>query len=129
MKKLLLVALAFAVLTPGCSKGVDLISSEQISFLEAGKIRFGEPHYLEETTQLPIEFVGGDWAKNSGLCFHRARATVEDDKIVIRIYRKLVGGKPIEPHVVVRTRLSGHYEIFFENPDRSRQVIGNIEFK
>ncbi|WPJ95398.1 hypothetical protein SH580_18420 [Coraliomargarita algicola] len=119
--------LTICVILSSCTSGLKKVTEAQIDHEYAGKIVVGDPTQTKEGIELKLGFSGGGWMKNSGICFKRAKAEVNEEIIKIRVFTSVCAGKAIKPKLILRDDLKGSYQLVFEDPDGTIYPLKTIE--
>lgn len=116
------------LLTAGCSFFVEAATEKQATSDFVGRAVLTELQFVDGGIRLDFDFEGGEWSKNSGICFARATARVRDGGIFLRVYTSVcTGGDPAKEAVILRDIPEGRYHVFFQNPDDSLVFIGEVD--
>ena len=125
----LLVGVSFTL--TGCSRLIRWFSSDQVPLSYVGTVSFGTPTNEQRGIIVPLSFAGGDWGKNSGLCFYRAKAHISHTNIDMTVTIALCpeSGAAPSKQVVLAGVSPGSYAVFYRDPNGTRHEIGRIKIQ
>ena len=122
--KFLILPLCF--LLTSCSSIIRGVTESQIDRAYSDQIIISEPTKTTDGIELDLMFSGGEWYRNSGICFKKAKATVDEEIIKIRVFVSICTNAGIESKVTINEDLEGSYELVFEDPDGTIHPLKTI---
>ena len=112
-----------------CGFIAGLFTTEDVSIGYVGTIELGEPVQVNEQTNIPISFTGGQWLQNSGKVFKQVNASLEGSVINIAVQICLASGsaQSKEQQIIINNLTKGEYQVNYINQDGSSVYVGNIK--
>lgn len=122
-------ACLLAVAMSGCTTVIKELSVSQASLDYVGEIAFGIPVRNGMEMTVPLGFTGGQWLRNSAICFHHAEARQVGGAIELRVYKSLCGKglTARERNFRLRGMPTGTYDVFHLDPDGTRHHLGGLK--
>jgi len=123
----LLILLSFN--SNACGFITGLFTTKDVSISYVGIIELGKPVQVNEQTNIPISFTGGQWLQNSGKVFKQVNASLEGSVINITVQTCLASGssKSKDQQIVINNLTNGEYKVNYLNPDGSSVHVGIIK--
>jgi hypothetical protein len=119
--------LTLCLILTSCSTSLKKITEEQIDHIYAGRITVSEPTKSKKGIELNLTFSGGGWIRNSGVCFKKAKAEVNEKTIRMRVFTSVCTGESVHPKLILSDNLEGSYQLVFEDPDGTIHPLTTIE--
>lgn len=122
----LLVLLLISTLT-SCELGRALLP-QHATYGYVGNVRTGQPLNVGSNDyEVPMSFSGGDWVRNSGICFHHANAKIVGGEVRLKIFTGLCGKRsPRDYSFRVKGLVQSEYDLIYVDPDGATHPIGKL---
>ena len=122
----LLLLLLMSTLS-SCELGRALLP-QHATYGYVGHVRTGEPLNVDSNVyEVPMSFSGGDWGRNSGICFHHAKAKIVGGEVRLEIFTGLCGKRsPRNYSFRVKGFSQSEYDLIYVDPDGARHPLGKL---
>ncbi|MCP4192589.1 MAG: hypothetical protein GY768_18395 [Planctomycetaceae bacterium] len=123
-----LTAVAIVVLA-GCDATVRTITREAKPLAYVGQIKLGDPASQDGQILVPLEYIGGDWKKNSAIVPIDVKTTVADNQIEMTVITSVHTDTNPENgrRLVLPEASQGQYTVYYRDPDGKRHEIGDLK--
>ena len=122
-----ILAFAQVLVLTSCVIG-EAIIPQHATHGYVGKVRFDAPREVAANDYVvKMDFDGGEWERNSGICFDHAKARIVDREIQLKIFTGLCsGGSTRDSSFQVKGWSKKEYEVVYLDPDGTRHSLGKV---
>ena len=107
---------------------INSATEKQVDIQYVGRIHLSEPVLDHHGTFISMDFQGGEWTENSGLCYSRCSSEILGSRIVLKVWISVCSDESDEPMIAIKRPVSGVYDLVFEDPDGTRHLVSKIDF-
>lgn len=102
----------------------------QATYAYVGKVTAGKPvQESPDKVTVPMRFTGGEWQRNSAICFQHAKTDIHGQEIHLKVFTGLCS--QYNTPVAYTFRLKGitrsEYDLVFIDPDGTRHPLGKLQ--
>jgi hypothetical protein len=122
-----LLALLLVSTLPSCELSRALLP-QYATYGYVGKVRTGPPLKVDSNDyEVTMSFSGGEWGRNSGICFHHATAKIVDGEVRLKVFTGLCSKRSPRIYSFRLKEFSrSEYDLVYADPDGTIHPIGKL---